>query len=104
MLIIKSINEEKDKMRRSQRLIVLENLFKSAEQQGEYGGKGPFELPDEHKAAMQVTKGGSSCSNCKWVDAEKNECKSDYYIKWNGGDPKIPMPLDEFCSDWWQAK
>ena len=72
---------------------------------GEYGGKGPFELPKKHKAAMQVTKGGSSCQNCKFVNAGKHECKNKYYIKWNGGSKKLPdLPLDEICSDWWEAK
>ena len=90
------------------RLIVLAETFArklAAEAEGDYGGKGKFELPDNHKAAMQVTKGGSSCENCKWVDAENHECKSPYYIKWNGGDPKLPdLPLDEICSDWWEPK
>jgi len=92
-------------MKRSERLNVLENLFKTAEEKGEYGGKGPFELPESHKAFMPVTKGGSNCGNCKWVDKDNHACKSDYYIKWNGGDSKLPdSPLDEMCSDWWQAK
>lgn len=92
------------------RLKIIANSFadKLAAQEiedGEYGGKGPFELPDDHKAAMQVTKGGSCCKNCKFVDAEKHECKNPYYIKWNGDDPKLPdLPLDEICSDWWQPK
>ena len=76
-----------------------------AKDKGEYGGKGPFELPSTHKAAMQVTKGGSSCSNCKFVDAKKHECKNQYYFKWNGNDPKLPdLPLDEICSDWWEPQ
>ena len=91
-------------MKRSERLKILESLFKTAEN-GEYGGKGPFELPKSHKAAMQVTKGGSSCKNCSFVDAENHACKNEYYIKWNGDDGKLPdLPLDEICSDWWQPK
>lgn len=93
-------------MREVKRLIVLANEFaeKLASKDGEYGGKGPFELPDTHKAAMQVSKGGSCCENCEYVDAEKHECKNQYYIKWNGNDPKLPdLPLDEICSDWWES-
>lgn len=90
------------------RLIVLAETFArklAAEEKGDYGGKGKFELPASHKAAMQVTKGGSSCSNCKHVDAENHACKSQYYIQWNGGDPKLPdLPLDEICSDWWEPQ
>ena len=91
------------------RLVVLAEQFEEkllAEgKKGEYGGKGDFELPKSHKAAMQVTKGGSSCKNCKFVNAEKHECKNKYYIKWNGGSKKLPdLPLDEICSDWWMPK
>ncbi len=96
----------------NRKLTVLADYFEQklataedSEKKGEYGGKGPFELPDTHKAAMQVTKGGSSCKNCIHVDAEKHECKSPYYVKWNGGDPKLPdLPLDEICSDWWEPQ
>lgn len=91
------------------RLIVLANHFEeklTAEaKKGEYGGKGDFELPTNHKAAMQVTKGGSCCKNCKFVNADKHECNNKYYIKWNGGSKKLPdLPLDEICSDWWNPK
>lgn len=72
---------------------------------GEYGGKGKFELPPDHIAAIQVPKGGSCCKNCEFVDAEKHECKNPHYIKWNGDDPKLPdLPLDEICSDWYGPK
>ncbi len=65
------------------KLTVLADYFeKNSLETGEYGGKGPFELPKSHKAAMQVTKGGSSCKNCKFVDAENHACKNEYYIKW----------------------
>lgn len=91
------------------RLTVLADRFdaKLAEEESkeEYGGKGTFELPSNHKAAMQVTKGGSCCKNCRFVDAEKHACKNKYYIQWNGGDDKLPdLPLDEICSDWWEPK
>lgn len=95
-------------MKHVDKLIILAEKFEEKSKQsakGEYGGKGPFVLPKDHKAAMQVTKGGSSCKNCTYVDAEKHECKNPHYIKWNGDDPKLPeLPLDEICSDWWEAK
>lgn len=72
---------------------------------GEFGGKGKFELPPTHKAAMQVTKGGSCCKNCKFVDVENHACLNEYYIQWNGGSGKLPnLPLDEICSDWWEGE
>lgn len=94
-------------MHNIKKLIILADDFekKLAENKGEYGGKGKFELPPEHKAAMQITKGGSSCANCRFVDAENHACKNKYYIQWNGGSDKLPdLPLDEICSDWWEPK
>lgn len=70
--------------------------------EGKYGGKGKFELPSNHKAAMQVTKGGSCCKNCKYVDAENHECNNKYYIQWNESKKLPDLPLDEICSDWWE--
>lgn len=90
-------------MKRAKQLEILQTLIKIAVDG--YGGKGSFELPSNHIAALQVPKGGSCCLNCEFVDEEKHECKSPYYIKWNGNDPKLPdLPLDEICSDWWQGK
>jgi hypothetical protein len=89
------------------KLIVLAEKFekKLDKGKGEYGGKGPFTLPPDHKAAMQVAKGGTTCLNCEYVDVEKHECKNSHYVLWNGNDPKLPdLPLDEICSDWWEPK
>lgn len=70
-----------------------------------YGGKGPFELPPEHKAALVLESGTFSCANCKFVNAEKHECNNPYYIKWNGDSRKLPdAPLDKICSDWFDPK
>jgi hypothetical protein len=95
-------------MSKIHRLLVLAEEFEEKAtkgEKGEYGGKGPFTLPKNHKAAMQVTKGGTTCKNCEYVDADKHECKNPHYVTWNGGDPKLPdLPLDEICSDWWEAK
>ena len=73
-------------------------------QKGEYSGKGKFELPENHKAGMKVPKGGSSCSNCKFLGEDKKSCINKYWIKWNGGESKLPAPADEYCSDWFEAK
>lgn len=67
----------------------------------EYGGKGPLTFPDDHVPAIRVPKGGSSCSNCMFVDAARHECKEPHYIEWNGGPKLPPLPLDEICSDWY---
>ena len=93
-------------MKHTKRLIILAKKFEEKHtNKGEYGGKGPFTLPPNHKAAMQVTKGGTTCANCQFVDAEKHECKNPHYILWNGDDPKLPdLPLDEICSDWWEPQ
>jgi hypothetical protein len=72
--------------------------------EGEFGGKGPFVLPPDHVAAIQVPKGGACCAKCSFVDVENHACKEPNYIAWNGGDPALPpLPLDEICSDWFQA-
>ena len=63
--------------------------------------KGEAEYPPDHKPGMKVTKGGSMCKNCEYVSG--NKCTNEYFIKWNGSD-KIPAPVDEYCSDWWESK
>lgn len=69
-----------------------------------YGGKGAFNLPADHVAAMEVPKGGACCEKCVYVDAENHQCLEPNYIEWNGGDPKLPdLPLDQICSDWFKA-
>lgn len=86
-------------------IVLAEQFEKKIAAKAEYGGKGSFELPSSHKAAMKVTKGGSSCKNCRFVDAKNHSCKNKYYIEWNGGDSKLPdLELDEFCSDWWMPQ
>ena len=74
---------------------------------GEYGGKGPFELPSDHQAGMIVPHGGSCCANCKFADIKEDgpHCTSTYWVQWNGGNSRLPVddPLD-YCSDFWQPK
>lgn len=60
------------------------------------------QYPDDHKAAMKVPKGGSSCSNCKFL-VGKDRCGNKYFQDWHGSD-KIPAPIDEYCSDWFEPK
>lgn len=69
-----------------------------------YGGKGKFELPKTHKAAMRVPKGGSCCLNCAFlrVGHINYECSNKYWIQWNGGNAELPLPPDEYCSDWYE--
>lgn len=67
----------------------------------DYGGEGPFTVPDDHIPAIRVPKGGSSCANCMFVDAARHECKEPHYILWKGSPKLPPFPLDEICSDWY---
>jgi hypothetical protein len=66
-----------------------------------YGGK-KFTLPKDHEAGMRVPKGGSSCSNCRFVSADSKECLNTHWVEWNGGSTKLPAPADEYCSDWYE--
>lgn len=59
--------------------------------------------PDDHKAAMRVPKGGSSCLSCKYVSQDKKQCSNKYFIAYNGS-KDLPLPADEFCSDWYEPK
>jgi len=90
------------------KLVVLADAFEkklATENAGEYGGKGEFELPSDHKAAMVLKNGTFSCANCKFVNVEKHECNSVHYIKWNGESRKLPnAPLTFICSDWFEPK
>lgn len=57
-------------------------------------------FPPNHKVGMKVTKGGSCCANCEYVNG--NKCTNEYFIKWKGGDV-IPAPTDQYCCDFWEA-
>ena len=63
--------------------------------------KGEVTYPKDHKPGMRVTKGGSCCANCEYVNGQ--ECTNEYFIKWNRSN-KIPAPTDEYCSDFWEPK
>lgn len=67
----------------------------------EYGGA-EFELPKNHIAGLKVPKNGACCANCIWLGNDKISCTNKYWIKWNGGNDKLPYPADEYCSDFWE--
>ena len=60
--------------------------------------------PPNHKAAMQVPKGGSSCSSCRFVSHDLHHCANKHFVHWNRGNPKLPFPADSYCSDWYEPK
>lgn len=66
------------------------------------GGKGPLKLPVSHIGGIRVPKGGSSCNNCRFVSADGTQCSNLYFVEWNGGNPILPYPADEYCSDWYE--
>lgn len=57
--------------------------------------------PPDHKPAMQVPKGGSSCASCEYVSKDHLNCSNKHFIKWFGSS-KLPKPADEYCSDWYE--
>lgn len=60
--------------------------------------------PKDHKPAMEVPKGGSSCAKCEYLkDADKRLCGNPHYQAYYGTD-KIPLPIDQYCSDWFAEK
>lgn len=91
-------------MRQIKKLNVLADHFlKNAA--GEYGGKGEFQLPDNHTAGVKVPKGGSCCANCKYGEMKDDgpHCNNKYWVEWNGGNSRLPVDDPEtYCSDWWE--
>ena len=57
--------------------------------------------PSNHRPAMQVPKGGSSCATCRHVSRDLKHCASPFYVKWHGN-PLLDYPADQFCSDWYE--
>jgi len=62
----------------------------------------PTYSPD-HKPGMQVPRGGSSCSTCRYVTKDLLNCSNRHFIAWNRS-PKLPYSADEYCSDWYEPK
>lgn len=65
------------------------------------GGKGVAKYPPDHQPGMQVPQGGSDCAKCEYV-RPGNTCSNQYFIAWNRSN-KIPEPIDQYCSDWFEA-
>jgi len=70
---------------------------------GMYGGRGAYRLPLAHRGGVVVPRGGSSCSNCRFLGNDGVSCMERNFQEWNGG-LKLPAPADQFCSDWWEPK
>lgn len=64
---------------------------------------GQFELPKDHKPAMRVPRGGSSCASCEYLGKDGASCMNEYFQKWHGSS-KLPAPANEYCSDWYEPK
>lgn len=65
--------------------------------------RGVATYPADHQAGMRVPKGGSNCEKCEYLDRNTmKDCRNQYFIKWNGS-KKIPGPIDEYCSDYFET-
>jgi len=70
-------------------------------------GKRKATYPANHKAAMQVPLGGSSCISCAHYvkksgkGKDKHLCSSEHFARWHGSHV-IPLPPDQYCSDWYE--
>jgi len=60
------------------------------------------EYPPDHKPGMKVPVGGSNCQKCRYL-VKGGRCSNDYFVAWHGSD-KIPAPVSEYCSDWFEPK
>jgi|HubBroStandDraft_5_1064220.scaffolds.fasta_scaffold51358_2 hypothetical protein len=58
--------------------------------------------PKDHRAAMRVPKGGSSCASCEFLGKDGKSCTNKFFIAWNNGSDVLPFAADEFCSDWYE--
>jgi hypothetical protein len=63
---------------------------------------GKATYPESHAIGMIVPKGGASCLNCAFLAYNKKDCASAHFIQWNNGDTRIPLPPDQYVSDWWE--
>lgn len=71
-----------------------------------YGGEGAFALPADHVAGLRVPAGGSSCANCRFLEAKDDgpHCAEENFVRWNGGETKLPVTDPAtYCSDWWRG-
>ncbi len=65
------------------------------------GGK-EVQFPQSHVPGIRVPKGGSSCSTCRFLGADKKTCDNYYWVEWSGTN-MLPEPADEYCSDWYEV-
>ena len=63
-----------------------------------FGGN-DFKYPSSHKLGMQVPHNGSCCKSCKFLGADHKTCKQTEWVKWHGGDNKLPFPDEDYCCD-----
>ena len=59
--------------------------------------------PGDHKVGMRVPKGGSNCAKCEYVRNDNQDCAQENFIAWNHG-PKLPLPADVYCCDFFEIK
>lgn len=62
-----------------------------------------FSLPADHVPAIRVPRGGSSCSSCEYLGPDGKHCSNEYFRAWHGSNV-LPLPADEYCSDWYEPK
>jgi len=67
-----------------------------------YGGH-DFKYPASHKLGLQVPYGGSMCKNCSFLGTDHKTCKNKEFVKWQGGNNKLPYPDENFCCDLWAS-
>ena len=58
------------------------------------------EYPADHRPGMRVPKGGSDCAKCRYLKGQ-DRCSNKYFQRWHGSD-RIPAPIDEYCSDYFE--
>lgn len=59
--------------------------------------------PKDHKPAMEVPEGGSSCATCEYVSKDLKRCSNIHFIRWHGS-ANLPLPASRYCSDWYEPK
>lgn len=64
--------------------------------------------PPDHKFAMEVPNGGSSCAKCRFVSEDRERCSNRYFLVWNqrqgARDPgSLPKAATRYCCDDFEA-
>lgn len=63
----------------------------------------PIIYPPDHKVGMRVPLGGSDCAKCEYVRNHNLDCANEHFVSW-AGTHKLPLPADEYCCDFFEAK